>query len=139
MVTQIVNSMDKWRRDQKKDYNKDQGDLKKQLNRMKMQRDKQKSRIVFLEVGVEISKEKLAQKEETIKDPLERVKTLEAQQRARFAHFKIKSSLEASISSFQLEYKVVKEEETMEQPHGRKERNEPTNSSSVIGKCKGLL
>jgi hypothetical protein len=45
---------------------------------MKMQRDKQKSRIVFLEVGVEISKEKLAQKEETIKDPLERVKTLEA-------------------------------------------------------------
>lgn len=46
---------------------------------MKMQLDKQRSRIVFLEVGVEINKEKLEKEEETIKDLLEQVKILEAE------------------------------------------------------------
>lgn len=62
-----------------KTYNRYQGNLKKQVDRIKAQLDKQRGQIDFFKVGVEIRKEKIVEHEETIKDMLKNMKILEVQ------------------------------------------------------------
>lgn len=82
-------------------------------------------------MGTCISKEKLALQVETIKDPLERVQTLEAKLNPSFVKSRAKPS---TIGSYQPETKAPQEEKTIDQLLGRLARINTYNWSSVVEK-----
>ena len=68
MVAQIVESIDKQCGEWEKAYIKDQDINIKQLEKLKTKVDKERNKILKLEMGVEINKEKMIDSEEAMKD-----------------------------------------------------------------------
>lgn len=68
MEMQAVESIEKWRHDQEKAYDKEQAKRERHLNKQKIKVDRQHSKIAILKKDKEVNKEKLMDREETIKD-----------------------------------------------------------------------
>lgn len=107
--------MECWKREWEINYEKDFRSTNKQLIKLKAQVEKQKSKIVPLEISVEINKENIAKQEDIIKDLQERVKHLELEQRLGFKELRNRSSPIPSIGSFEYGHVTYKEEDTVQQ------------------------
>jgi hypothetical protein len=102
------------------------------LIRAKAQIEKNKGKLVQLEIGKESNREKLEEAEEKIKVLQDRVLKLELEQRPEFEKLRNSASPALSVGSLELDQMVAMEEDTVQKKYEQARKKDPSVLFSPI-------